>query len=231
VPRIHTAIFASAVALALALGCASTLQQKPEAPASMGFLAGVYDELEPGSEGQVALRYTNPNANWSQYHQVLLDPVQFWSGEESKLAPDAAQMLTTYFYNAMKENLEKGGFSLAELPGPGVLRAQLALLDASAATPIMRTVSLVVPQALLINAAQRAFSDKYAFSGHIEVALKVTDAQTGELLAAGLDRRSGGGGIQQAAQWKWGDAEAALDYWAELFTKRLQEYQAQMKAK
>jgi hypothetical protein len=230
-PRIHAVLFASAVALALAGGCASTLQQKPEAPESLGFLAGVYDKLEPGSDGQVALRYENPNANWSQYHQILLDPVQFWAGDESKLSPDAAQMLTTYFYNAMKENLEKGGFSLAQLPGPGVLRAQLALLDASAATPIMRTVSLVVPQALLINSAQRLFSDKYAFSGHIEVALRASDAQTGALLAAGLDRRSGGGGIQQAAQWKWGDAEAAMDHWAQLFTKRLQEFQARMRAR
>ena len=229
--RIHASLVRSAVALALVVGCASTMQQKPEAPESLGFLAGVYDKLEPGSEGQVALRYQDPNASWSQYHQILLDPVQFWSGEDSKLAPDAAQMLTTYFYNAMKDNLEKGGFSLAQLPGPGVLRTQLALLDASAATPILRTVSLVVPQALLINSAQRLFSDKYAFSGHIEVALKATDSQTGELLAAGLDRRSGGGGIQQAAQWQWGDAEAAMDYWAELFTKRLRELQEKMQAR
>jgi len=228
---IRTRVSACAVALLFSVGCASTVQQKPQAPESLGFLSGVYDKLEPGNEGQLALRYVNRNMDWKQYKQVLLDPVQYWASTEGSMAPDVSQMLTTYFYNALHQNLEKVGVPLAPLPGPGVLRAEFALLDASSATPILRSVSVMVPQAILLNTAQSLFTDRYAFSGHIEVAMKVTDSRSGELLAAALDRRSGGVGIQQAAQWKWGDAEAAMDNWAEHLVARLQELRGQAKAK
>ena len=227
--RIRT-LLTCALALVLSGGCASTLPQKPETPQSKGFLVNVYDKLQPGGEGQAALRYVKPNVNWLRYQSILLEPVQYWSGADSSVSPDVAQMLTSYFYNEMKENLEKQKFTLAQLPGPGVLRVQLALMDASAATPVLRTVSLVLPQALLLNSLQRVFSGRYTFAGHIEVAMKASDASTGELLAAGLDRRSGGGGIQQAVQWQWGDAEAAMDAWAETYTARLEELRAKIKA-
>ncbi len=212
-----------ALVLLLGLGCGATLQREVEKPQRLGFLSGVYERLEPGADGEVALRYLKDGVDWSRYDRILLDPVQYWDDPDGDVGADVEQLLTSYLHAKLQQNLEQGNFPLAPLPGPGVLRVQLALLDASAATPILRTVSLVVPTALVVNAAQRLVSNRYTFSGQLQVAMKVTDARSGELLAAALDRRSGGANVRQAVQWQWGDAEAAIDFWAERFTERLRE--------
>jgi hypothetical protein len=124
-------------------------------------------------------------------------------------------MLASYFYNALKANLEKQNITLTDLPAKGVIRIQLAITDVTKATPVLRTVSVLIPQARVLNQAQELLTGTYGFSGSAELAIKATDAKTGELLAAGIDRRSGGGAVQQAAQWQWGDAQAALDFWAQ----------------
>jgi hypothetical protein len=43
------------------------------------------------------LRYINPNAQWTQYTQVLIDPVTFWGGDDTKVSPADQRMLTNYF--------------------------------------------------------------------------------------------------------------------------------------
>jgi hypothetical protein len=191
-----------------------------------GFLGDAYDKLQPGSDGQLALRYVDAAADWRQYDKLLLEPVQFWVGADSKLGADVEQMMSAYLCNAIQENLTKRQFQLVDLPGKGVIRVQLAIVDATAATPLLRTVSVIIPQARLLNEAQGLLSGTYAFSGSAEVALKATDSRTGQLLAAGLDRRSGGGAIQQAAVWQWGDAKAALDLWSQRLAERLAELRA-----
>ena len=226
--------FASGVAVASLgwlAGCSATTPEKPvETPRVTGFLGNAYGKLESGAEGQAELRYVNPDADWSQYKAILLEPVQFWAGDDSRVDPEVQHMLTSYLYNAIKKDLARRHIKLVDLPGRGVIRAQIAITDATPATPILRTVSVLVPQARLLNQAQSLISGRYAFSGSAEVALKATDSRSGELLAAAIDRRAGGGGATQAAQWQWGDAEAAMDRWAELFAQRLAELQQKKKA-
>ena len=36
-----------------------------------------------------------------------------------------------------------------------------------------------------------------------------------------VDRQRGGGSIKSGFQWQWGDAENAIDHWAEVMTTRL----------
>ena len=56
----------------------------------------------------------------------------------------------------------------------------------------------------------------YPFVGGAQAEFKITDSTTGDILAAGVDRRIGGGAITTAAQWEWGDAENAMKEWAKL---------------
>jgi hypothetical protein len=209
--------------LVIGVGCGSTLQRSVEEPKRLGFLAKDEHRLQPGAEGQAALVFVKEGVDWSGYEAILLDPVQYWDDPEDPLDPDVEQMLTTYLYSKLSESLAEEGFRVAALPGPGVLRAQLALLDASASTPVLRSVSLVVPIGLVLNTAQRLVTDSYTFSGQIQAAMRVSDSQTGEVVAAALDRRSGGANLERAVQWQWGDAKAAIDLWSERFTKRLRE--------
>jgi len=195
-----------------------------------GFLGDAYPLLKPGEEGQLALRYIAPNIDWKQYKGTLLEPVQFWAGSDSKVPPDAQVMLSTYFYNSLKASLEKVGSNLVDLPGPGIMRAQVALTDVTKATPVLRTVSVIVPQARLLNQAQELLTGSYGFSGSAEVAIKVSDSRTGQLLAAAIDRRGGGGGAEQAAVWQWGDAQAAIDFWTQRFAEKIAELRAKAQA-
>ena len=49
-------------------------------------------------------------------------------------------------------------------------------------------------------------------------------------LAGAIDKRAGGMAMSQAVQWQWGDAKAAMDYWAERITSRLLELQGRTPA-
>ena len=169
---------AALVALVAFAACTTTTQEKVKmAPEMQGFMGDAYPLLTPGKEGQADLRYIAQDVDWKQYNGTVLEPVQFWAGSDSKVSPEAQQMLATYFYNSLKANLGKVGVNLVDLPGPGVMRAQIAFTDVTKATPVLRTVSVIVPQARVINQAQQLVTGSYGFSGSAEVAIKVTDSQ------------------------------------------------------
>jgi Protein of unknown function (DUF3313) len=233
-------VFAAALLLGgLVSGCAQTVESKPEvvkqvesgeaSPAVSGFFGQDASLLQPGKEGQAAMVYINPNAQWSKYNKILLEPVQFWDSANSKVSPSDQQMLTAYLHNKLTEDLQKH-FTLVDQGGPGVLELQAALVNASTATPGLRSVSVVIPQLRVLNAVQSLATGSYAFVGSAEAEMKVTDSATGELLAAGIDKRAGGMAISTAAQWQWGDAENAMNYWAEKIANRLLELQGRAPA-
>ncbi len=217
-------------------GCSETSKPSPNlvqrmegqstvVPAATGFLGNDYSLLKPGQEGQAALVYVNPNVQWNQYDKVMLEPVEFWDAENSSVSPADQHMLTSYFYNQLKTDLQKN-FTLVDQGGPGVMVLQVALINAEAATPVMRSVSLVVPQLRLVNALQSMATGSYAFVGSAEAAGKITDSQTGQLLAAAIDQREGGTSLKSAAQWQWGDAESAMNLWAGTTSERLVSFKS-----
>lgn len=218
--------------------CAQTVAEQPasvqqmqsgQASAASGFFGSDVSLLQPGKEGQVAMVYINPAAQWSQYNKIMLEPVEFWDDPNSSVSPTDQHMLTAYFANQLKETLQKN-FTLVDQGGPGVMVLQVALVNASAATPGLRTVSVVIPQLRVINGLQSLATGSYAFVGSAEAEMKATDATTGQLLAGAIDKRSGGMAMSSAAQWQWGDAENAMNYWAERINSRLLELQGRTPA-
>lgn len=207
-----------------ALGCAATQQVEiKKTDLKCGFLGSDCDRLIAGEQGQAALRYVNPNAPWTQYKQILLDPVTFWGSDTTKVSAADQQALTDYFSSALREQLGTK-FKLVDQAGPGVMRLQVALTDAEAATPGLRTVSMVIPQARALNTLKYVATGTYAFIGGAQAEMKLTDAVTGQVLAEAVDKRVGGGSIEAAAQWQWGDAENAMKAWAKLATERLSSW-------
>ena len=217
-------------------GCSTTVESQPEAakavesggplPQSVtGFLGPDASKLAPGPKGGAALVWVNPNAQWSKYNAILLEPVQFWAAADSKVSASDQQVLTTYFYNALKTNIPQQGFTIADHAGPNVIRLQVALMDATTAVPGLRTISVVVPQARVLNLAQSMATDSYAFVGSAEAEMKATDSASGDLLAEAVDQRAGGMGLKSAASFEWGDAQNAMDYWAKLIPERMHQLQ------
>jgi Protein of unknown function (DUF3313) len=175
--------------------------------------------LQPGAEGQAAYVYINPNVQWSNYKKILLKPVEFWDAPDSSVSPDNQKMLTSYLYNSLQKNLQQN-FTLVEQPGPGVITVAVAIINAEAATPGLRSVSLVIPQARILNYAQSVATGHAAFAGSAEAAFKATDSSTGQLLAESVDKRYGGMAVSGAAQVQWGDAESAMDFWSQKIAQR-----------
>jgi len=82
-------------------------------------------------------------------------------------------------------------FTVVNEPGPGVAKLSVALSDATSATPVLRTVSVIVPQAHTLNLIKAGLTGTYAFVGSATGEAKLTDSVTGQLLAAWADRRFG----------------------------------------
>jgi hypothetical protein len=215
--------------------CPTTVASTPQAakaveagealpPSVTGFFGDNASKLTKGPEGGAALAYVNPNAQWSKYTKIQLTPVEFWAAADSKVSESDQQMLTTYFYNKLKEDLGRS-FTLVDQSGPDVLTLRVALMDATTAVPGLRSVSVIVPQARVLNGLQSLATGSYAFVGSSEGEMEAKDSTTGELLAGAVDQRAGGMGLKGAASFRWGDAENAMDYWAQKITNRLLELQ------
>ena len=54
----------------------------------------------------------------------------------------------------------------------------------------------------------------YPFVGSAQGAARITDSVSGQLLEAWADERTGGASIENVDVFWWGDAENAMDYWA-----------------
>ena len=168
----------------------------------------------------MSLRYVDSGARWSQYRQVIVDPVVIVSSAESPISPAAQQQLANYFDAVLKEKLGTK-FQLTDRPGAGVMRIQVALTDARAATPVLRTITMAVPQARTLSTVGYLATGSFPFVGAAQGAAKVVDSQSGALLAAVADRQVGGGHIKTAAQWTLGDAANAINLWAERAANQL----------
>jgi hypothetical protein len=173
-----------------------------------------------GAAAPAGLRYVNPAAQWNRYAKVLLQPVTFWAGSDSKVPPEDQHRLVDYFYQTLEKDLATH-FQLVRAPGAGVMTIQVALLDAESATPVLRTISMVVPQARALSTLKYIATGTYAFIGSATAEIKVVDSLTHEVLGAAVERRVGGGSLEVAAQWKWGDAENAMKAFSQQITERL----------
>jgi uncharacterized protein DUF3313 len=197
--------------------------ETPAPPPPSGFLGNDYSLLTPPAEGsdqKAMLRYIAPNVNWGSYNQIIIAPVTFWAADDSKVSAADQQALCNYAYTEFVKVLGKN-FTLVSQPGPGVMKISLALTDATSATPGLRSISVIVPQARVLSAIKMAGTGTYAFVGSAQGALKANDSVTGQLLAAAVDKRVGGTSVKNVTVFQWGDAENAIDYWANLTDQRL----------
>jgi hypothetical protein len=215
-------------------GCAQTVAlepnivqrfqgETPARPPPSGFLGSDYSLLRPAAEGsgqEAMLQYINPSASWGSYDKIMVVPITFWAADDTKVSVHDQQVLCNYFYVTLVQYLSKN-FTIAYGPGPGVAKVTAALSQATSATPGLRTVSIVWPQAHALNLLKMAATGTYAFVGSATIEAKLTDSETDELLVAFADQRFGTAAVRNATIWQWGDAENAMNYWANGLDQRL----------
>jgi hypothetical protein len=216
VVELKSLLMAGALAAVLvAGGCAETLRA-PSAHES-GFLGADYDLLRPGDKKQAQLVYLRPGVRWATYKSVLLDPVAVWKGKESTgkgISAADEQILVNYFYGVIRGALEKEGFTLVSAPQPATLRVKVAITKAEESNVGMNVVSTVVPALHALSSLDQLATGKPAFVGEAQIEVKVTDAVTGQLLAAAIDHRVGGKALDASMLTSWGDVEAMMRLWA-----------------
>jgi hypothetical protein len=215
------ALIALVGAASFLVGCAAS-QQAPNVEES-GFLGEDYALLREGQEGEALLTYVVPDAPWSTYERLNLDPVTIWAGEGSAFEdfsePDR-QTLADTFYALLLEELSKD-FQMVDQLGPGVLHVQVAITDAQTSNPTLDTISSVVPQALLLSQAKGIVTGKPGFVGEASAEVKARDGETGKLVGAAVDRRVGAKSIAGAPTDSWEDVREAYRYWARQLRYRL----------
>ena len=169
--------------------------------------------LVKGTGDQALYRYVNPKADFKQYFLVLIDPVLVY--KDAVLDKDERENYQKLANNAfvyVTQEMEKD-YLIVKAPEPGTFRIQMAIVDADSSKPVRNTLSTIVPVGIALSLVKYTATGKQSGVGEITMEIKITDASTGELLGAALDRRVGGKELSKL--WSgWHNADDALQYWA-----------------
>ncbi len=221
-----TRIGGGLVSLAILAGCESEPTKQIRQVTTSGFL-GDYSMLREGGEGEAALVYFNPKADFAAYDKIILDPVTLWDADaapEKFVTKKDRQYLANVFHAVLWQEL-KEDYKFVTEPGPGTMRVRAAITGVMPSAPTLDTISTYVPPVRLLFTLATLNADTAAFVGEASVEGEVRDAQSGELLAAGVDRRAGTKFLGKASGGvgKWKDVKQAFQAWAQQFKANLRK--------
>ena len=203
----------------LMVGCATTEKTRSAKPS--GFL-GDYSKLRQGGDDEAQLVFINPQADWSKYTKVLMDPVRVYANRDSKLAkhsPSELKILVDSFDASIRTAIA-GDYAFVTSPGPEVLRIRIAITEAKGSVVLLDTMSNVLPPMVVVTSLKKAATGTHLAVGKTGVEAEILDAQTGKQLAAMVDERAGGKTFK-GKFGKWNDTKAAFDHWAGRLKARL----------
>lgn len=222
----HGVRLALGLALLAALACASDRTASAPPETYSGFLPD-YTRLEPVGDGDAALVWVREDEPLGGFTAIRLDPVEVRHGVGSPihdLPPEDVQTLADHLFAAMYRALERD-YPLVKRMGPGVLRVQVALTDVRGSDVAMDTLSTVMPIRPISRLEQLATGTQ-AFVGSAGIEAKLSDGESGQMVAAVVDRRAGTkhlDGVDDA----WTDVLAAFDFWAEALAQTLADARAE----
>lgn len=214
------------IGLLLSTGCAETRHAKNVDKS--GFLGkDLYEKMKPGdqSKGEMAaLVWVDESVKQHKrdLKKVILDHVvlyrqpQHLGGGNSN---EAAQNLLNYFYNKLYLAFSKR-YEIVDEPGPETIRIQIAITDYEQSWVTLDMISTVIPQLRLAGELRGLATDKPSFVGGAQIEAKVSDARTGKIIAAAVDRRVGGKTLSKGVD-NWADVKHAMDFWADLAVHRV----------
>ena len=190
------------------------LRKMPAGKEFSGFLKD-YSNLKPNPnlDGN-ALTFVNTDQqkNLHKYIAMIVDPVQVYLAsdvDESKLPQKSRGVGARYFHRALVDAVSSA-FPAVDQPGPLVLRLRSAIIGVD--------VGGEVPAADKSANPDETF-DRTVNIGKVGVEMELVDSQTGEEIAAMVDRENLGAGaeigsVNFSRQEKWAAAREAFDGWA-----------------
>jgi hypothetical protein len=170
--------------------------------------------LVKGTGDQMLYRYENTKADIKKYTKVIIEPVIISKSAELDAGDlENYQKLANNAFVYLNQELSKD-YQVVTSPDPQTLRVQMGITDADTSKPVRNFLSSFMPIGMGLSAVRYAATGKQSGVGEISGEFKLTDASTGELLAAAVDRRVGGKAM--SGIWDtWYNADEALKYWAQ----------------
>jgi len=169
--------------------------------------------LEKSGNDRTSYNYDNPKIKLRDYNRVIVDPVILSKAAEldsEELENYQKLVNNAYFY--LSEELRKD-YQLVRKAEPGTLRIQMAIIDADPSKPVRSLLSTAIPTASGLVPVKFAANGKPMSVGEISGEFKITDAASGRLLAASLERRVDRQTLNGI--WdSWHNTDEALKYWA-----------------
>ena len=210
---ISSGLLASLSAVALLLGgCAGSYQARSVDLKPDTILVNP-EIFQKGTGDQALYRYVNPAVDFKQYTKVMIEPVLIYKSAELDSGElENYQKLSNNAFVYLNQELATQ-VTVVTVPGPDTLRLQFAIVDADSSKPVRNLLSTVMPIGIGLSVVKYAATGKQSGVGEITAEIRATDAVSGQLVAAGYDRRVGG----KAAQgiWDtWYNADQSLQYWA-----------------
>jgi hypothetical protein len=232
--RVIVSLLAVSILIGLS-GCAAT--QEAKSVEKSGFLGdysllkeGARSTIREGPEDQALFIYKNPAAEWRKYKKVWLDPVTIWMSQKDSQLKDVAvedrQRLAALLWSKLDEQLRKD-YQMTSQAGPDVMRVQVAITEAGESNAVLDTVTSLIPQTRLLTGAKGMATGVSGFTGSASVEMKVTDTETGTILAEAVDRRGGTKSIRGVTN-SWNDVEEAYRFWAEKMRYRACQWRGGM---
>jgi len=207
------------VALLLVTMAGCSREQKPtvkKIPANAefsGFFKS-YANLKPvaGMEGAVGYAATNAQKNLHKYIACVIDPVEVYlasDADEAKLTETARAAATEYFRAALVKSVSSA-YPVVDQAGPLVLRLRAAVVGVDFGGEVAAADK---------DADQKKGLTYSVNIGNVRVEMELLDSETGEQIAALVDKENLGNGAeigstQLARNVKWAAARAAFDGWA-----------------
>jgi hypothetical protein len=190
------------------------LRKMPAGKEFSGFLKD-YSNLKPNPNlDGTALTFVNADQqkNLHRYIAMIIDPVQPYlasDADESKLPQKARGVAARYFHNALVGAVSDA-FPIVDQPGPLVLRLRSAIIGVDVGGEIPAADKSANPDDKL---------DRAVNIGKVGVEMELVDSETGEQIAAMVDRENLGAGAEIGAvnfsrQERWAAARQAFDGWA-----------------
>jgi hypothetical protein len=194
----------------------SDVRKMPAGQEFSGFLS-TYANLKPNPEFENTVSYVSqdPIRNVHKYVAVIVEPpvVYLASDADVKTLPDRGRTaLSEYYQHAITEALEDA-FPIVQTSGPLVLRLRSAIIGVD------------VGPAVPADQKDEKSLDRVVNIGKVGTELEFVDSETGQQIAAAVDRQNLGAGamvgsVDFSKEERFGAATEAFDGWA----KRLRNF-------
>ncbi|HEH9406252.1 DUF3313 domain-containing protein [Aeromonas bestiarum] len=209
------AVIAGMVAILLG-GCAVKNQ------VSQGLQAIPLAAFQPSESSPNQRVYKEPGVDLRQYHQVLLDPLQFIRQENGHwylLTANEQNDIGRYYHATFQRELVSQGVQIATAPGPGVMRVQAAITNFDLTRPDPKLRDLL-PAKIAINVTREVIG-KEPYLLKVGSMAQLLDSQSGKLLVRVMDARESPDTTHKDSPITADEMEKMIDQWAASRAKQL----------